>query len=379
MPIQVRGWYLRTSVNKWPFDKYDHERLVEFLKKGMPQDEEGRRGYIHHLRQYRVNVMADTVEACIRQWYPGMAPIGPDQSSEFQACFERSKNDRSISKSLTEVRTELTTLGLTPPKRNKPAPVIVVNADTLVAARVMAWEDKYKVCVLNMANAYAIGGGFCSGAAAQEESLFRRTNLYARLGRKEEVEHIERDIRGGIAPQFQGVIPRSATHALHPIPSTSTVYTKNVIVFRDEESKGYRYLLKPYLVDVVSAAAIDRGRNGTNAPLDQPMSEEELRITEHTIVSTIMRAAVEGAECLVLGALGCGAFANPPEAVSRLFYKALKEKQLAQLFKIVVFAVIDDGNSSKNLSVFTSTLNDRPDAAYSFDELWGWANESVNN
>jgi uncharacterized protein (TIGR02452 family) len=46
-----------------------------------------------------------------------------------------------------------------------------------VASQLVLGEDK-KVCVLNMACASKPGGGVASGRAAQEEDLYRRTDLF---------------------------------------------------------------------------------------------------------------------------------------------------------------------------------------------------------
>jgi hypothetical protein len=64
---------------------------------------------------------------------------------------------------------------------------------------------------------------------------------------------------------------------------------------------------------------------------------------------------------LVLTALGCGAFANPPEIVAGIFGEVLK--QFKGCFKEVIFAIIDDRNAFRshnpegNFSVFRNELD----------------------
>lgn len=61
---------------------------------------------------------------------------------------------------------------------------------------------------------------------------------------------------------------------------------------------------------------------------------------------TILRIAMEhGNEALVLGAMGCGAFANPPREIARLFHEVLMEKEFERQFKEIVFAILEDRNS----------------------------------
>src|SRR6266542_1606447 len=60
----------------------------------------------------------------------------------------------------------------------QPHPTIqVVNDDCLNHALKLKNEG-YNPIVLNMANAEVPGGGYLYGAGAQEENLFRRTNLF---------------------------------------------------------------------------------------------------------------------------------------------------------------------------------------------------------
>lgn len=63
-------------------------------------------------------------------------------------------------------------------------------------------------------------------------------------------------------------------------------------------------------------------------------------------IETIFSVAVEnGHDSLVLSALGCGAFSNPPLSIARLFKEAVAHFQ-SQL-RVVSIAVIDDHNSGK--------------------------------
>ena len=63
---------------------------------------------------------------------------------------------------------------------------------------------------------------------------------------------------------------------------------------------------------------------------------------------TILRiAGKHGHDCLVLGAFGCGAFANPPNHVACLFKDVFSESEFQGFYKQVVFAILDDHNSRK--------------------------------
>ena len=63
-------------------------------------------------------------------------------------------------------------------------------------------------------------------------------------------------------------------------------------------------------------------------------------------IRTIFRIGlVHGHDSLVLGALGCGAFRNPPRHVARLFHEVMDEPEFKNKYRRVVFAILDDHNA----------------------------------
>ncbi|CAF4470924.1 unnamed protein product, partial [Adineta steineri] len=53
-------------------------------------------------------------------------------------------------------------------------------------------------------------------------------------------------------------------------------------------------------------------------------------------------------DCLVLSALGCGAFRNPPKHIATIFKSVID--QYAGFFKSVYFAIIDDHNTGQDFN-----------------------------
>lgn len=78
----------------------------------------------------------------------------------------------------------------------------------------------------------------------------------------------------------------------------------------------------------------------------------ELRIAHHLVervknkIRTIFRIAIDnGQRTLILGALGCGAFRNPPKHIAELFKEVLGEAEFMHVFRRVFFVIKEDHNS----------------------------------
>ena len=67
-------------------------------------------------------------------------------------------------------------------------------------------------------------------------------------------------------------------------------------------------------------------------------------------------AAREGKKNLVLSALGCGAFRNPPKAVAKLLKEVLKEKEFGGRFEGIWFSIMDR-KGSRNYDIFRKVLD----------------------
>jgi uncharacterized protein (TIGR02452 family) len=206
----------------------------------------------------------------------------------------------------------------------------VLNADCLETAQLLDAAGM-KPCVLNMANRRNPGGGVTGGAGAQEENIFRRTNLFYSLY-----------CYASYAAEY-GLTKAAESYPLDR--DTGGIYTGNVTVFRAGEKNGYRLLKVPYKTAIVTVPAINRPdlveRDGVKYIADQFVepTKEKMR--------TILRIAGKYEhDALVLGAFGCGAFRNPPRHVAELFKEVFTEPEFKDRFKTVVFAILDDHNSN---------------------------------
>lgn len=204
--------------------------------------------------------------------------------------------------------------------------VEVQNVDCLYAGARMK-EQGYNPAVLNMASRRNPGGGVTTGAGAQEETLFRRTNLFRSLYQ--------------FAPYAEQYgIKRS--HHQYPLDRNfGGVYTPDAIYFRDSEQRGYALLEEPVSLSFITVAGMNRPDltdDGYIAPYHVEPIKNKIR--------TIFRMGLNhGHDSLVLGALGCGAFRNPPRHVAHLFHEVMDEPEFKNKYRCVVFAILDDNNA----------------------------------
>jgi len=190
----------------------------------------------------------------------------------------------------------------------------IENIDT-VSAAIIEVNAGNKVLVLNMANAYKPGGGFLSGATAQEEDLFRCTNL-----------------------------SKALTTDLYPMRCTDVIYSPKIHILRDSL---YKDLDQDQVkeIGVFSIAATQDPYINTYGML----SNYVYNTTKCKIHLMFQLALMQKYDCLVLSALGCGAFNNPPYEIAKIFCKVCS--MYAQKFKRIVFA-IKSGPDNDNCDIF---------------------------
>jgi uncharacterized protein (TIGR02452 family) len=221
----------------------------------------------------------------------------------------------------------------------------VVNQDCLYAAKEL-YDDGYSPAVVNFASFKVPGGGVRKGSRAQEENICRRTNLFESIFR-----FIDTLSKEYCLPLEKKRYPLPVNHG--------AIYSPSISVFRESDDKEYAFMDKLFNIDVITIAAL------SNPPLDSKghMSDWAKSITKEKIRTMLNLAIYWENDSIVLGAFGCGAFANPPEDVAKLFKEVLEEPEYRDKFEKIVFAVLDDGNSHRehnprgNYLPFAETFN----------------------
>jgi uncharacterized protein (TIGR02452 family) len=209
----------------------------------------------------------------------------------------------------------------TAPAGTGPA-VSVTGESTLAASRRLARDGD--VAALVFASAKNPGGGFRSGARAQEEDIARASGLYRCLT---------------AAPGFYAY-HRSRGDNLY---SDRVIYSPRVPVFRDDDGD---LLDTAYHVSFLTAAAPNRGAVPRNraGQVAAALARRARRV--------LAVAAAQGHRHLVLGAWGCGVFRNDPATVADAFADALADGP--GRFDRVVFAIWDQAKGSPTRAVFAA-------------------------
>ena len=204
--------------------------------------------------------------------------------------------------------------------------VKVENIDCLSASKKLQ-EEGYHPAVLNMASRRNPGGGVQTGAGAQEENLFRRSNLFQSLYQ--------------FAPFADKYGLRKSKYQYPLDRNFGGIYTPDATVFRGTEQDGYPLLDEAYRMSFITVAGINR-----------PALESPERIAPELVdpvknkIRTIFRIGLlHGHDSLVLGALGCGAFRNPPSHIARLFHEVMQEPEFKNKYHLLFFAILDDHNA----------------------------------
>lgn len=213
------------------------------------------------------------------------------------------------------------------------------------AIRLAGIKPEAKIAVMNFANAFHAGGGVTRGAGAQEECLCRCSTLYPLLYR--------RSLRDSFYKYYHDLNTAKA--------SDSLIYTEGVVICKTDEAYPVRMKKEDWVnVDVITIAAPDlRMKSNKYAQMIGAgicMSDAEL-FGYHVkrAIHMLTVAASKGADVLVLGAFGCGAFRNDPKVVAKAYKTALEV--FPKVFDEVVFAVYCPPREMENYKVFRDILH----------------------
>ncbi|KAI0629686.1 hypothetical protein C8Q77DRAFT_301251 [Trametes polyzona] len=194
-----------------------------------------------------------------------------------------------------------------------------------------------KLGVLNFASAKKPGGGFLTGAQAQEESIARSSTLYPTL-----MTHTaqafytlhNRDPKGGYY-----------SHAM--------IYSPGIIVCRNDSGDW----VEPFSIDVLTSPAVNAGvaRSTLHGRVAGPGVEEKIeQAMRERMARILFLFETKGVRSLVLGSFGTGVFKNNVNTVAKIWAELLAgdKARFKHSFDHIVFAILGKSTFEEFQSVF---------------------------
>ena len=226
----------------------------------------------------------------------------------------------------------------------KEVKIIVSKKRSFEAAS--AYRGKH-ISVLNFASATNPGGGVTKGASAQEECLCRISTLYKCISASEITEAFHKKHRYALK-----------TGKMNSFYNDDCIQTCNVTVFKSDTAKTVLLPEKDWFdVDVISCAAPNlRRMSQHNKHWKKNVTNQELLdIYKKRINRVLDIARYAKSEVVILGAFGCGAFANPPELVAKAMHASIDEHKYD--FETIELAVYCPLRDTSNYEVFAKEFS----------------------
>lgn len=260
-----------------------------------------------------------------------------------QKLMDKIKNSMAYNKVISEKNADDILQNLTH-ETGKEAEIIVSKKRSFEAAS--AYRGKH-ISVLNFASATNPGGGVTKGASAQEECLCRVSTLYKCISASEITEAFHkkhwRALKTGEMDSFY---------------NDDCIQTCNVTVFKSDTAKTVLLPEKDWFdVDVISCAAPNlRRMSQHDKQWKKNITEQELLdIYKKRINRVLDIARYAKSEVVILGAFGCGAFANPPELVAKAMHASIDEHKYD--FETIELAVYCPLRDTSNYEVFAKEFS----------------------
>lgn len=221
----------------------------------------------------------------------------------------------------------------------KEAKIIVSKKRSFEAASV--YRGKH-ISVLNFASATNPGGGVTKGASAQEECLCRISTLYKCISASEITEAFHKKHRYALK-----------TGKMNSLYNDDCIQTCDVTVFKSDTAKPVLLSEEDWFdVDVISCAAPNlRYMSQHDKNWKKNVTDKKLfDIYKKRINRVLDIASCAKSDVIILGAFGCGAFANPPELVAKAMHVAIDEHKYD--FETIELAIYCSPRDTLNYEVF---------------------------
>lgn len=283
-----------------------------------------------HGRTSRKNMATETQNAIKEGWYT---------ANGVRHNIEQNTKDAKLNAKYYSPASLLSSWSHSTSPTSQVTDISILEISTLQGARFLATtrQPQEKIGILNFASAMNPGGGWLSGAQAQEESIARASNLVETL-----TTHSSR--------QFYTLHNQNTKDPKHGLYSHAMIYSPHILLFRDDEGRW----TDPLEVDVLTSAAVNAGvlrashgdPEGLEELIESQMKERMARI--------LFLFESRGTQNLVLGSFGTGVFKNSVEMVARIWADllAVPNARFKTSFARIVFAIIGKETFTKFSEIF---------------------------
>jgi uncharacterized protein (TIGR02452 family) len=208
--------------------------------------------------------------------------------------------------------------------------ITVVKKDSFEVAAEYARNGE-KVALLSFAGQETPGGGALEiGSYGLEEELCYRS-----------------DIVGFMQQQFNEQLQIGSGNddkILYPVYD-HLIHTPDVTLFRKSAKHSYELMEAPIKMGILTCGVphnmMSPPLNGVGTGDIRYQREGDDKAIRIRIMNVLKTAYDQNYETVILGAIGCGAYKNPPQVVAKIC-KEVIDTYFAGAFKNIVFAIIDD-------------------------------------
>jgi uncharacterized protein (TIGR02452 family) len=247
-----------------------------------------------------------------------------------------------------------------------PAQLELFQGSTLQRARMLLQElnanaagdgggSPARIGVLSFASATKPGGGFLSGAQAQEESIARASTLYT-------------SIITPTATQFYQLHKKDRRDGFY---SHAMIFSPSVIVLRDDAGAW----VPPHQIEVVTSAAVNAGvvRERAGESPSRDVGERIESVMRERMARILFLFEMQGLRNIVLGSFGTGVFRNDVSMIADIWFDLLAEEgaRFVHSFDRVVFGIIDKRTAERFKAVFESRIEAQNSTAWGRDSSIG--------
>lgn len=202
------------------------------------------------------------------------------------------------------------------------------NMDTIDCARSLQLRG-LNVAALNMANPDT-PTNWEGGCMAQEEALMYRSTYALSLDSDYKVDKSRR--------------------WSYPLKEIGGVYSPDNLVFKNNK---WEMLNREdfFYMNFVAIAAIQNPETNKK----RFVHDYDIQTTKEKMRAFFRICNMNGIDCPVAGALGCGVFGNPPEHIGLLWREVINEPEFRYMFKVIAFSILD-GKTTQNFKVLQERI-----------------------